>query len=473
MTERRRVLAVIAHYGSKNRPYLDEMLASFRAMRDNVTVVVVSEAPKDLTGDVSVQIGLPTKDPWSLPFAHRNVMADRRHEYDLFLYAEDDTLIEQRHLDAHVELSCVLPNDRIPGLQRFELWESGERSYCSVHSHYRWEPGSVERHGGYVFAHLTNDHGAAFMLTREQLDRAIASGGFLVAPHEGDYDMLVSAATDVYTQCGMRKVFCLERIEDQLVHHLPDVYLGQLGISEDAFKVQLDSLLGIAEGANGSIQLFDPIVNLNTRMWDRHSFPAPSPGLVDLMPPRGQTVLSVGTASGAPEGELVRAGYDVIGVPVDDVLAAVARLHGVATREPDISPSGLRDLVGQLDVVLCLDVLGYLPDPRCVLQTLRELLSDDGELVATVPDHDRYALRNRVRRPSRRTPLPTTVSECGLARSNAAWLRRLLKEAGFHDIRVSRRRASSRDPVGAGQVGQRWLGNTLLARARAHPRSEQ
>lgn len=473
MNEQRRVLAVIAHHGSKNRQHLDTMLTAFRAMRDAVTVVVVSEAHKDLPADVSVEVGLPTSDPWSLPFAHREIMATRRDDFDLFVYSEDDTMIEQRHLDAHVELSSLLPDNRIPGLQRFEQWESGERSYCSVHSYYRWEPYSIEKHGGHTFAHLTNEHGAAVILTRRQLDRAIASGGFLVAPHHGDYDMLVSAATDVYTQCGMRKLFCLERLEDQLVHHLPNVYLGQLGISEDAFKSQIDALHSIADGVLGPSQLLDPTVNLPTRRWDRHAFPDPSPGLVDLMPRGARTVLSVGTTSGAAEAELVRAGYSVVGIPVDEVVAAVARLQGIATMQPTLASRSIHDLRGKIDVILCLDVLGYLPEPRRALETLRHLLANHGQLVATVPDHDRYAMRNRVRRRAERTTLPSTQAECGLNRTNAAWLRRQISEAGFHGVRTSRRRASSRDPVGSARIADGLLGNTVLARAHALAPSER
>lgn len=464
MSPRLSILAVIAHHGSKNRHHLDTMLASFREMDHDVTPIVVAEAPKDLPDDVEVRVGLPTEDPWSLPFAHRTVMAEHRHDFDVFIYAEDDTLVEQRHVDTHLELSRILPDDLVTGVQRYELRPDGRRSYCTIHSHYHWLPDSVQVHDGRTFARLTNDHGAATILTRPQLHRALETGGFLVPPHHGEYDMLVSAATDVYTRCGMQKVFSLDDLEGQLVHHLPNVYLDKFGIDQDAFDAQVSALRGIASGDVPSSRLFDPRTAMAERRWDRHSFPVPNPDIVGLVGPDAQRVLSIGTASGAPEAELVRAGLEVVAVPVDAVVGSVAELAGIKTTPPFLSADVLDD-VGEVDLVLLLDVVGRLDDPTTALSLLQRVLRAGGEVVATVPDHQRYAWRNRLRRPDQRVSVPTSRARDGIVPTSAGWIRGQLAAAGYDQVHVTRRHASGRDPVGRGGRRAAALGNAVVARA--------
>ncbi len=462
-----RVLVAIAHHGQKNRAFLDQMLREFSGMHDTVDVVILAEAPKtDLPDDVEVRIGLPTSDPWSLPFGHRQLFAERVDDYDVFIYSEDDTLIEQRHLDTFLELSAALPNDALPGWQRYELHPDGRRSYCTVHSHYHWDTRSIRRHGDLTIARFTNDHGAAYALTRAQLRRAIGSGGFLVAPHRGRYDMLVSAATDVYTQCGMTKVFCIERMDDQLVHHLPNVYLDSLGVGQRTFDVQLESIAQIADGERVPMTLFDTAVDLPTDMWDRHAFPVPLGSLVDLLPANTARLLSVGTASGSVEQTAVAAGVDVVGIPIDEVLAAVATERGIATWAPEI-PSNSGRAGDPFDVIVAFDVLAHVSDPVEMLRRLAPLLADGGQLIVTVPDHSRYRLRNIVRRRADRVPVPRSHQRDRMHRTGRRWLRRVLGAAGFEVISIEERWASRRDPIGRRDRLTPITGNTVLARARS------
>jgi 2-polyprenyl-3-methyl-5-hydroxy-6-metoxy-1,4-benzoquinol methylase len=462
-----RVLACVAHHGTKNRPYLDRMLESFRAMSYPVTVVILSDRERtDLPDDVVVRVGTPTSDPWSLPFAHRQVFIDHLDSHDLFVYAEDDTLIEQRHLDTFVDLQAKLPDDIITGFQRFELHGDGRRSFCSIHSHYHWDVSSVVTHGGLTFARLTNDHGAAYALTRDQLVRAIGSGGFDVEPHSGRYDMLVSAATDVYTQCGMRKMFCLERIEDQLVHHMPNVYLGRLGVDERSFRAQLDVLASVAGQRVQPDRLLVPEVALDTDRWDRHSFPRRNTNLRTLLPVGSHRVLAVGVTSGDIESVLIQDGLEVVGIAADVVLGAVAEQRGVHVAHARLPDQDEVAALGSFDTLLLLDVLGYVEDPDALLARLRPALLPGGEIIATVADTDRYRLKNLLRKPTGRTPIPTSWAVHGLRPTNGRWLRRCLERAGFDQPRIRHRWSSRNDPVGRGGVRARFLGNAVFGQAR-------
>jgi hypothetical protein len=115
----------------------------------------------------------------------------------------------------------------------------GRISLPGVHGPFHWRPESVRRRGAHLVAEFTNEHSACYLLTKAQLKRAIASGGFLREPYDGQYDMLCSAATDPYTSCGFRKVLGISAIEDFLVHHLPNHYAGKLGLSLEMFKEQI------------------------------------------------------------------------------------------------------------------------------------------------------------------------------------------------------------------------------------------
>lgn len=461
-----RILVAIPHHGSKNRQFLDRIVREYQSMDHEVSIVVLTEVDKPVPEGVEVRVGAPTEDPWSLPFAHRSLFAERIDDHDLFVYSEDDTLIEQRHLDTFLELDAVLPEALIPGFQRYEVHPSGDRSYCSVHSHYRWDPGSVSTHGGLTFARFTNDHAAAYAATRAQLRRAIASGGYLVPPHAGQYDMLVSAGTDIYTQCGLTKVLCLERIDDLLLHHLPNVYLGRMGISEKEFSAQLAELHRISALPTAPEQLIRPETRLGSRMWDRRCYPARNPSLLALLPPDTRRVLAVGTTSGATESVLVEHGIEVLGIPVDTVLGSMAAMHGIHVVAPHLPTPDELAAHGPFDVLLAVDVLGYFPDPVDVLRRLRPALTPGGTAIASAPAHHRYWLRNATRPWDQRHELPTSYEQSGVWFSGRAWLPRIMRSAGFEGVHSSMRRTTRLDPLGRpGPLA--WLtGNTVMARGR-------
>src|SRR5208283_4799703 len=118
---------------------------------------------------------------WCLPFAHKQIFADRLNTYDLFIYSEDDTLITEKNICAFLRVSAALPADEIPGFLRFEQTEDGSINYPEIHGHFHWDPQTVRSRSKYTLAFFTNEHSACYILTREQLRRAIASKGYLVA----------------------------------------------------------------------------------------------------------------------------------------------------------------------------------------------------------------------------------------------------------------------------------------------------
>ncbi len=83
-----RALVAIANYGTANREHLETLLGEYRAMAFDVRLVVLSDPAKDLGCDVEIKVGLPTRDPRSLPFSHRALFAECADDYDLFIYSD-------------------------------------------------------------------------------------------------------------------------------------------------------------------------------------------------------------------------------------------------------------------------------------------------------------------------------------------------------------------------------------------------
>jgi 2-polyprenyl-3-methyl-5-hydroxy-6-metoxy-1,4-benzoquinol methylase len=473
-----RVLVGITNFGTRSMGYLQRLLAEYRGMPFDVDVVVFSDIPKDLGPRVEVVVGLPTPDPWSLGFAHRRVFVERRGAYDLFIYSEDDTLITERNIRAFLATGPLLPPGQIAGFLRYEVDAAG-KGYCStVHSHFHWEADSVQVIDRHTFARFTNDHSAAYLLTREQLQQAIASGGYDVPPHQGWYDLLCTASTDPYTQCGFRKVICISRLEDFLLHHLPDKYLGRIGLPMEELHLQLDALLAMsrsgsrrtagaprAAGSGGGRtgghrgQLFPTDKRLATARWNKRYYEPRRDELIGRVPDSARRILSVGCGWGQTEAELVRRGRRVTAIPLDEVIAACAQARGIEVVEADFE-TAFRTLAGRkFDCLLLSEVLQHLEHPPAILERLARLLAPGGAVVGSVPNFSALRARRELRAALRGRR--AVFQDAGLHPTTARMLARWLRAGGFARLRLEYRYIR---PERMGAAGPRLLARWAAAR---------
>ena len=245
-------------------------------------VVVLSEAPKDLDEGVEVIVGLPSRNPWTLPFAHKAVFAQRVEQYDLFVYSEDDIGAGESHLRAFLEATDQLQPDEIAGFLRYEIDESGAWYLTEPWGHFHWIPESVRRRGHHLFAEFTNEHAGYYVLTQSQLKRAIKSGGFLRGPCRGRYDWPETAATDPYTSCGFKKVVCISALENFLVHHMPNPYVRQLDVSLASFGEQIQALTAIHHGTHPARTLCNVESRQMPFRWQKSYYEKPSEDVLRL-----------------------------------------------------------------------------------------------------------------------------------------------------------------------------------------------
>ena len=401
MTEKsiapRKLLVAIASFGTGGNKFLEQLIAQYQAMPLDVDVVVLSNINKTLPPGVELLVGMPTNDPWSLPFAHKKLFVDRANDYDLFIYSENDTPITLRNIEAFLEVSEVLPENEIAGFFRYEASSLGVRNYINLHGHYHWDPTSVCRRGPYVFASLTNEHSACYLLTQRQLRRAIDSGGFLTAPHQGKYDLACTAATDPYTVCGFRKLVCISRLEDFLVRHLPDKYTPD-GFSkhEQEFDRQIQALLEIGDCKRVSVPLLQAETRLPAAWYSKEYDEALRTEAVTLLPSSVRTVLSVGAGTGKTEKFWSKNGLRVTAIPLDSVIGAT--LEG---GEIQVVHGGLAESIEALhdrkfDCVYLSNVLHLMPDPQRILNDLARLLAPGGCVLIITPNMN--TLKNFVNR---------------------------------------------------------------------------
>ena len=386
-----RILVAIPNYGTKNMGFLHTVIKEYRSMSYQTDIVVFSNILKELGPDVEVKVGLPWKNPRSLPFAHKKLFAERANNYDLFIYSEDDTLITERHIKAFLDVTCILPAHKIAGFLRYEVDMLGKKYYSTVHSHFHWIPGSVTRIGDYSFARFTNDHSACYLLTREQLKLAIDSGGYLVEPHDEQYGLLEAAATDPYTQCGLSKLICISHLQDFELHHLPDIYIGRLGLVDSEFHRQIKALLKNSGDFQG--RLFPGETKLKQERWSKNYYDKCRKDMVGLIPDSGAQVLSIGCGWGATEEALVQKGHEVVAIPLDSIIGACAAAKGITVTYPDFEKA-YEILSGKrFDCILFSEILQHLPDPVKILSKYAKLLSDEGIVIISVPNFSNIKFR--------------------------------------------------------------------------------
>jgi 2-polyprenyl-3-methyl-5-hydroxy-6-metoxy-1,4-benzoquinol methylase len=387
-----RILVVIANYGIKNVKYAQRLIQEYRSMSFDVDIFVLSESQKDYGSDATVLVGLPTKDPWSLPFAHKKLFAENVDKYDVFIYTEDDVLIREANILAFLQASASLGDNFLPGFVRYESHPNGKKYYLDIHGPYHWVPGSIGQSGDYIFAKLSNEHSACYVLTQRQLRKAISSGGFLVPPHSGRYDLICTAGTDPYTQCGFTKVICFSHFHEFELHHLPNAYSNRIGmiqkdcaiLDEDGCKAQLEALLDILAQKRTKEELFITEKSLSTLEWDKDYHEPCRHDILQFIPAGAQDILSVGCGWGATEAHLIENGKRVVAIPIDSVIGRLAEEQGVDVLPP-VFEQAFEMLAGRkFDVIILSEVLQHLPDPVEILSKLGPLLNDQGLLIGSV-----------------------------------------------------------------------------------------
>jgi 2-polyprenyl-3-methyl-5-hydroxy-6-metoxy-1,4-benzoquinol methylase len=475
---------MITSWGTKNDHYLVRLVTEYRSMSADVDIIVLSNVQKAVAAGVKVMV-VDRQNPWSIlrvagavrypwslgqeyrewkrymgfPFLHRRILADRLNEYDLFIFSEDDTLITERNLQAFQTVSKVAREDEVPGFLRFEISPGGRRNYPEVHGHFHWDPMSIRKRGQYTLASFTNEHAASYVLTRQQLRRAIDSAGYLVEPHAGKYDMLCTAATDPYVQCGLQKLICISHLDDFLIHHLPNVYVGtQFGADDCEVRRQVGVLLRIGAKGHRRGPLFDTETKAELARYSKNFYEPVLPEVLAAIPEGARSILSIGCGWGATEACLTEKGLQVTAVSLDSVIAGHAQQRGVEVITGNFREAREKLAGRRFDCLLLSNVLHLVPNPVEVLSLFGNLLSPGGVLIAVSPNLARLGAKRLICRRGR-IAKHEMYRRTGIQFSSHKTVREWFRAAGmqvqkFMDILEPRPKKYSRFTLG---LGDRWI----------------
>ena len=380
------VLVALASYGTSNDRYLERLIREYQSMAFDIDIIILSNIDKKPAPGVECRVGLPSKDPWSLPFAHKSLFAERADRYDLFIYSEDDILLTERQLRAFLEVTEALQDDEIAGFVRMEKNADGAISYPDMHDEFHWDAGSLRTRRNYVLASFTNEHAGCYVLTQSQLRKAIKSGGFLVAPYQWKHDLLCTAATDPYIQCGFTKLIPISHFDDFTVHHLSDKYAGKFGVDEAEMRSQVGTMLKLAGDVAAPVPLLDRETKLWRRMFSKEYYERINPDVLSAIPPEARTVLSVGCGSGVLECALAEQGLRVVAVPLDPVICGGAASKGVEMVHGDFRAAAEKLRNQTFDCILFLNMLHLIPDPVEVLSLFRGAMHEKSVMIIQSPN---------------------------------------------------------------------------------------
>jgi len=259
-----KLLVVIVNYGNEQLNYLQRVVAELKSFEKySVHIVVNSNIPLNISGVDEVNI-YQMDDYQLLPLTCRNIIWENRDKFDVFIYTENDHLFLEHHIDKHLEYEKILPKSKISGLIQYEKNETGYY-YPAYHADFDWDYKSVQTYGGKIFAHFNNLHQASFILSQKQLIRIGKRINFLELHSDKDYwivkkyknfnikifnskyisknaySVKCKVNTDIYRYAGLQKLICISEFKENLIHHLPNIYIngegGRLKLRSDEKKM--------------------------------------------------------------------------------------------------------------------------------------------------------------------------------------------------------------------------------------------
>jgi 2-polyprenyl-3-methyl-5-hydroxy-6-metoxy-1,4-benzoquinol methylase len=388
-----KILIAIASYGEKNDDYLNTLLQSLREIPYEKDIIVQSNIEKNLGDDIQCLVGLPNADPRSLVFAHRQLFIDNLNNYDLFLYTENDILITQQNIEAFLDISKMLPENQVLGFVRYEVNQKNEILLTDIHYNYHWIAKSVQYIQSKIFTQFNNKHSACYLLTQSQLSTAIKSGNYDNFPRiSGAGGILEAASADPFIDCGLEKVICLSDIEHFLVQHLPNNYIDKWGLNMKQLKPQIEAMKKIVNGELVNTSLLADQTKLLIRGFDKKYLNNCDQDVLKKIGSGHRKILSVGCGDGSTEAKLVKMGHDVTAIPLDSIIATLAKEQGIEVITPDMERS-LNDLSSRkFDYILFLETLHYITETEIFLQKFLDILEKNGIIIATFMNisSDRY-----------------------------------------------------------------------------------
>ena len=127
-----------------------------------------------------------------------------------------------------MDVTAALQQDEIAGFLRIEKGANGEANYPDIHAYFHWDPTSVRFLARQTLAHFTNEHAACYVLSQQQLKRAINSAESPWSHTRKNTTFFVLQRRTHTRNADSKKLVPVSHIDDFTVHHLSNKYVGRL-----------------------------------------------------------------------------------------------------------------------------------------------------------------------------------------------------------------------------------------------------
>ena len=255
-----RVLAVIVNYGNKQLEYLKRIIQEYDNFRKyKVKVILIStehiNGLKYKNLEIKQEIFDASLGYW-LAHKHKKFIAENKDKFDIFVYSENDMLITEENIDVFAKHSKNLSKiNLVPAFLRYETNNGKDKCLIDLHPNHAANripfyfamkhiisllPEKTAlalglhpiirknniRVNGKKYFEVQNLHQGSYVLTKSQLKTVLGSGNYF--NEKKNYaGIREGAASNVYANCGITKVISQEDLENSLIHHLPEKYVGK------------------------------------------------------------------------------------------------------------------------------------------------------------------------------------------------------------------------------------------------------
>ncbi len=258
MKNKKSIFVSIVNYGDEQLQYLQQVVDSLNSFQkyDTTIFVTTNINLEGIINGVDKFIKIDSLPSWELlPLESRKVLLEQKGKYDYYIYTENDHLWLENHVDNYIRYETKLPDDYISGLIQYE-YDSTGNYYPAYHAHYDWDYNSVINRGGLTFAHFTNVHQACFLISNKKLGEISSKFNLNDFYSNDEYSVKCKINTEIYKWSGYKKVICISEFSENLIHHLPNVYIhGDKGRNKnqrsDDFKMH-----------KSLYKLFDKVFNI-------------------------------------------------------------------------------------------------------------------------------------------------------------------------------------------------------------------
>ncbi|MDB4319761.1 hypothetical protein N9981_00170 [bacterium] len=238
----------MVNYGEEQLTFLQKVIDGLRGFKKyDISIIIHSNIELPTISGIDATHVIKLNDYQLLPLTCKTSIWNHKEDFDVFIFGENDHLFHEHHIDKYLEYVDILPKNRIAGMIQYEENETG-KYYPAYHGNYDWDYSSVEEYNNKKFAHFNNLHQATFIITKEQLLDIGEKHNFTEFFGQSHYSVKCKVNTDIYQFCGMKKMICISDFEDNLIHHLPNIYINgdagraQLGYGGNKMKNAINKL---------------------------------------------------------------------------------------------------------------------------------------------------------------------------------------------------------------------------------------